>query len=121
MKKCVELLQKPTMGVTCNSQNAIILENFFKRPWIKNGERFAVCSVISLTVQKASDVSGLSAGMAIRANVKIIVILHKSSYGFFWGWKSFCNTAVTSYMNNVFAFKIRFLKVGSLPIIVFLN
>ena len=53
------------MGVTCNSQNAIILENFFKRPWIKNGERFAICSVISLTVQKASDVSGLSAGMAI--------------------------------------------------------
>lgn len=70
MKKCVELLQKPTMGVTCNSQNAIILENFFKRPWIKNGERFAVCSVISLTVQKASDVSGLSAGMAISSKRK---------------------------------------------------
>ena len=64
MKRCVELLQKPTTGVTCSSQNAIILENFSKRPWIKNGERFAICSVISLTVQKASDVSGLSAGIA---------------------------------------------------------
>ena len=70
MKRCVELLQKPTMGVTCNSQNAIILENFFKRPWIKNGERFAICSVISLTVQKASDVSGLSAGIAISSKRK---------------------------------------------------
>ena len=85
MKKCVELLQKPTMGVTCNSQNAIknAMENFFKRPWIKNGERFAVCSVISLTVQKASDVQVCQPAWRYRANVKIIVILHKSSYGFF--------------------------------------
>ena len=77
---------------------AIIWKNSDKRPWIENGEGFAVRSLTWLSV--VGEVS--AADWRYQTHVKNTVFFQVCSYGFSQGWKSLYNTVV--YMIKIYSF-----------------